>query len=113
MLGFGFLGYGLSSKSADSESTSVHSFTPGPPPLQVRGIVVGSRLEASQRPAPALIRPQGHTRMRTHKGAHLSQIQKKKRIFDYMDVQEANSFQGKWCAPASSKSSSNGDIHLT
>lgn len=28
MLGFRFLRYGLSSKSADSESTSVHSFTP-------------------------------------------------------------------------------------
>lgn len=32
MLGFGLLGYGLSSKTADSESTSVNSFTPCVPP---------------------------------------------------------------------------------
>ncbi len=65
MSGFGFLRYRLSSKTADSESTSVHSFAPSLP-LQA-GDIIGSCLEAPQRPGPALICPQGHTRMHTYK----------------------------------------------
>lgn len=91
MSGFERLRYGLSSKTADSESTSVHSSTPSFP-LQA-GDVMGSCLEAPQRSGPALICPRGHTRMHTYKCADLikfprhSYTRKKKCNFHHIDVQ--------------------------